>query len=136
MNIADLHFLVAEDHEFQRKTLIIALKSLGAKHILEAADGRVAFELFSDLATPVDVIICDLEMPNMDGMEFIRHIGNADAVAHFSAACSPERPQAMHLAPAQPTTLGHGPEAVSPHQKYDAQRPKKARTSLACSPNR
>ena len=50
MNIADLHFLVAEDHEFQRKTLIIALKSLGAKHILEAADGRVAFELFSDLA--------------------------------------------------------------------------------------
>ena len=79
MNIADLHFLVAEDHEFQRKTLIIALKSLGAKHILEAADGRVAFELFSDLATPVDVIICDLEMPNMDGMEFIRHVGNADA---------------------------------------------------------
>ncbi|MEI7677764.1 MAG: EAL domain-containing response regulator [Betaproteobacteria bacterium] len=91
MNIADLHFLVAEDHEFQRKTLIIALKSLGAKHILEAADGRVAFELFSDLATPVDVIICDLEMPNMDGMEFIRHIGNAGAPVSIILTSAMER---------------------------------------------
>ena len=77
MKIPDLHFLVAEDHEFQRKTLVIALKSLGAQHIIEAADGRVALEAFSDLGTPVDIIVCDLEMPNMDGMEFIRHIGTS-----------------------------------------------------------
>ena len=77
MKISDLHFLVAEDHEFQRKTLVLALKSLGAQHILEAGDGRVALEYFSDLGTPVDVIICDLEMPNMDGMEFIRHVGQS-----------------------------------------------------------
>ena len=42
MTISDLHFLVAEDHDFQRKTLVVALKSLGAKHIIEAADGRLA----------------------------------------------------------------------------------------------
>ena len=77
MTISELHFLVAEDHDFQRKTLVVALKSLGAKHIIEAADGRLALEHFSDLGTPVDIIVCDLEMPNMDGMEFIRHVGNA-----------------------------------------------------------
>src|SRR3954465_1529865 len=77
MDISDLHFLVAEDHSFQRKMVVGALRSLGAQHVLEAADGQAAFEFFSDLAQPIDVIICDLEMPNMDGMEFIRHIGKA-----------------------------------------------------------
>lgn len=79
MEISDLHFLVAEDHEFQRKTLVRALKSLGAKHVLEAADGGAALDYFSDLSEPIDIIICDLEMPNMDGMEFIRHVSNAGA---------------------------------------------------------
>jgi EAL domain-containing protein (putative c-di-GMP-specific phosphodiesterase class I) len=79
MNIADLHFLVAEDHDFQRKSLALGLKSLGAHHIREAADGCAAFDYFSDLAEPVDIIICDLEMPNMDGLELIRHVGEAGA---------------------------------------------------------
>src|SRR5271169_6530093 len=91
MEIADLHFLVAEDHEFQRKTLVIALKSLGAKHVLEAADGRAALDYFTDLSEPVDVIICDLEMPNMDGMEFIRHVGNAKTTVSLILTSGMER---------------------------------------------
>ena len=79
MNISDLHFLVAEDHDFQRRTLVTSLKSLSAQHIREAADGRIALDFFTDLSEQVDIIICDLEMPNMDGMEFIRHVGNAGA---------------------------------------------------------
>jgi EAL domain-containing protein (putative c-di-GMP-specific phosphodiesterase class I)/FixJ family two-component response regulator len=91
MEIADLHFLVAEDHEFQRRTLVIALKSLGAKHVLEAADGRAALDYFTDLSEPVDVIICDLEMPNMDGMEFIRHVGNAKTTVSLILTSGMER---------------------------------------------
>jgi EAL domain-containing protein (putative c-di-GMP-specific phosphodiesterase class I) len=91
MKIPDLHFLVAEDHEFQRKALVMALKSLGATHILEAGDGNVALELFSDLNTPVDVILCDLEMPNMDGMEFIRHVGKAGAPVSIILTSAMER---------------------------------------------
>ena len=77
MNAEKLCFLVAEDHDFQRRTLVEMLKRLGAKQVLDANDGRSALELFRDPAAKVDIIISDLDMPGMDGMELIRHIGEA-----------------------------------------------------------
>jgi len=75
MQIEELSFLVAEDHDFQRRTLVRILAGLGAKHVAEAADGRAALEIFRSAQRPVDIIISDLDMPGMDGMEFIRHVG-------------------------------------------------------------
>ncbi|MFI4986714.1 MAG: EAL domain-containing protein [Alphaproteobacteria bacterium] len=77
MRIDELHFLVAEDHDFQRRTLVRILRSLGAKHVVEAGDGKMALELFRNSPQAVDIIISDLDMPGMDGMELIRHIGDA-----------------------------------------------------------
>jgi EAL domain-containing protein (putative c-di-GMP-specific phosphodiesterase class I)/CheY-like chemotaxis protein len=77
MAIEELHVLVAEDHEFQRKTLVRMLSGLGAKHVSAAANGRAALDIFTGRLPPVDIIISDLEMPGMDGMEFMRHIGEA-----------------------------------------------------------
>lgn len=77
MKASELCFLVAEDHDFQRRTLVGMLKRLGAKEVLDAADGSSALELFRAAETPVDIIISDLDMPGMDGMELIRHIGEA-----------------------------------------------------------
>ena len=77
MQIAELNFLVAEDHDFQRRTLVRMLAGLGAKNVGDAADGKAALELFRDPARRTDIIISDLEMSGMDGMEFIRHVGNA-----------------------------------------------------------
>ena len=78
-DFSEVRFLVVEDHNFQRKTLVRVLQSLGARAIAEASDGREALAYFLDATEPVDVIICDLEMPNMDGMEFIRHLGQTGA---------------------------------------------------------
>ena len=77
MEISELRFLVAEDHEFQRRTLVRMLVSLGALEVFEAADGRLALELLQESGRTVDIIVCDLDMPEMDGMEFIRHVGEA-----------------------------------------------------------
>lgn len=77
MKASELCFLVAEDSDFQRRMLVGILKRLGAKEVLDAADGGPALELFRAAATPVDIIISDLDMPGMDGMELIRHIGEA-----------------------------------------------------------
>ncbi len=78
---SEVRFLVVEDHNFQRMTLVRVLQSMGARFIAEASDGREALAYFLDTVEPVDVIICDLEMPNMDGMEFIRHLGQTGAQA-------------------------------------------------------
>ena len=41
-------------------------------HVLEAADGVLALETLQAQTEPLDVIITDLNMPNMNGLEFIR----------------------------------------------------------------
>ena len=74
MRISDLRFLVVEDHDFQRRTLAQMLTRLGAIRVFEASDGHSALEVLGSLETPVDVIVSDLDMPGMDGMEFIRHV--------------------------------------------------------------
>ncbi len=73
--IADLRFLVVEDHGFQRWAVRRMLEDLGARVVLEAADGRAALEILQNSPEPVDIIVSDLDMPEMDGMELIRHIG-------------------------------------------------------------
>lgn len=74
MTIAEnLKFLVVEDHPFQRTVLQRMLRAMGTQDVREAADGARALELIDG----VDVVLCDLNMPGMDGMEFIRHVGTA-----------------------------------------------------------
>jgi EAL domain-containing protein (putative c-di-GMP-specific phosphodiesterase class I) len=73
--IADLRFLVVEDHAFQRAVLVRLLETLGARHIASAADGRAAMAICEGGACGPDIVITDLEMPGMDGIEFLRHIG-------------------------------------------------------------
>ncbi|MFA5915845.1 MAG: EAL domain-containing response regulator [Burkholderiales bacterium] len=68
--------LVVEDDDFQRRTVARMLRSLGVREAREAGDGRQALASLQGAAL-VDIVVCDLEMPEMDGMEFIRHLGLA-----------------------------------------------------------
>jgi EAL domain-containing protein (putative c-di-GMP-specific phosphodiesterase class I) len=74
MQIADLNFLVAEDDDFQRRWLVIMLGNLGAKNIIEVADGLAALLILQDKSQKIDISFIDLNMPGMDGMELIRHM--------------------------------------------------------------
>lgn len=77
MELGELRFLVVEDHEFQRNMIVRMLTRLQAKSVQAAADGRAALEILRKQPQAIDIIISDLEMPSMDGMELIRHIGTA-----------------------------------------------------------
>ena len=91
MPFADLRFLVVEDHEFQRRALVSLLTRLGSKVVYDAEDGRSALQIVQDPARPVDIVVSDLEMPGMDGMEFIRHLGAAETRVSLILASALER---------------------------------------------
>jgi EAL domain-containing protein (putative c-di-GMP-specific phosphodiesterase class I) len=63
--------LVVDDNIVQRMQVVALCRELGVEMIYEAASGAEALELLSLLVLPPDVMIVDLEMPVMDGVELI-----------------------------------------------------------------
>ena len=90
MILEDLVLLVVEDHDFQRRTVARMLRSLGALEVLEAGDGKQALALLRAVAH-IDLVVCDLDMPEMDGMEFIRHLGQAELTVSLIISSAKER---------------------------------------------
>jgi len=69
--------LVIDDSNFQRKWIAKTAQSLGHTTV-EAADGQEGLKAV-DLEKP-DCITVDLNMPNMDGLQFLTNLsGRADA---------------------------------------------------------
>ena len=73
MSFLSLRVLVLEDHLFQRSVAVSLLKQLGCGEVLEAANGNEALAALQR-AGFVDVVVCDLQMDGMDGLEFIQRI--------------------------------------------------------------
>lgn len=71
----DLTVLVLEDEPFQRLVTVAALEKFLPGLILQAADGREAIAILSS-CDRVDIVLCDLKMAGMDGLEFLRHASN------------------------------------------------------------
>jgi DNA-binding response OmpR family regulator len=63
--------LVIDDDEQIRRLLRIALNRRGFD-VVEANDGLSALRLLA--STPVDLVITDVVMPRMEGLETIRHL--------------------------------------------------------------
>jgi len=73
-HISNLHFLVVDDDVSTQALIIHHLKGLGAKHITAVDNGQIAIEMLTQEETCFDVVICDLRMPVMDGVQFLRHV--------------------------------------------------------------
>ena len=65
--------LIIDDSAAVREELIEILTADGDfNHFLEAPDGVSGLKIFSDPEQDVDVVCCDLNMPRMDGYQFLR----------------------------------------------------------------
>lgn len=65
--------LVVEDDLAMLSVLEQILTAEGYS-VVTACDGQEALEVLAQLPTPPDMIIADIMMPNMDGLELLRHI--------------------------------------------------------------
>ena len=74
MSLAELQVMVVEDHGFQRRMALRMLGEIGVGSVHDAADGNAALAMLQGLPVPPDVILVDLDMPGMDGVEFISHV--------------------------------------------------------------
>jgi len=74
MGIDKLRFLVVDDHGFQRWAVRNMLQAMGATQVHVAPDGASAMEMCRKLKPEIDVVITDLDMPGMDGMQLIRQL--------------------------------------------------------------
>lgn len=90
MKANEINFLVVEDDNFQRGIIVFMLRSLGVVEIREASNGLEALAVLHT-GEPIDIAICDMNMPEMDGMEFLRHLGQENGATSVLILSTLER---------------------------------------------
>jgi len=95
MEFGGLTAMVVEDHDFQRQLAIRYLGDLGIPGALGAENGREALNQLLSLDGPVDLILSDLDMPEMDGVEFISRVA-LNKLAHAVIVVSGLDPAILH----------------------------------------
>jgi len=79
-----LNILLVEDDTIEVMKFNRVLKGMGINHrITEAADGEEALFTLKDRAINTDIIILDLNMPKLNGLEFLNIIKKDEALCHI-----------------------------------------------------
>ncbi len=70
-----LKILVVEDNRHMRILLAEILRAIGISQIYEASDGAEGLQMMR--SHPVDIVLTDLAMEPLDGIDFVRLLRNA-----------------------------------------------------------
>ena len=69
-----IKLLLVDDDYIMHRVMTVMLNDLGISGVLNAMSGPAALEVLQDNRGSIDVVVCDLNMPEMDGVELIRHL--------------------------------------------------------------
>ena len=73
-----LRTLIVDDSSLMRKVAVRALQQAGLAiaEVLEAGNGSEALDILRHQR--VDLVLSDMNMPVMDGLEFVRQLGSVE----------------------------------------------------------
>lgn len=74
VDFESLSLLLIDDERFMRQVVLRVLSGLGVNQVREAADGSEGLKIVKEHSGDLDLVICDLEMPEMDGFAFVRRL--------------------------------------------------------------
>ena len=89
--------LFAEDSAFFRNQVKKFMLEEGYQ-VIVAEDGAIAWELLKERSDEIDIVVTDLEMPNMDGFELTSKIKNDPKFSHFSVIALTSLASDAHIA--------------------------------------
>ncbi|MDD5481120.1 response regulator [Rhodoferax sp.] len=104
MKIDALSVLIVDDDEFAQDALREMLATLGITRIHTAPNGKQALALLASLPQAPDVLLCDVYMPDMDGIELMNTLAAqnyAGGVVLFSGVDADMLQLAQDIAQAQ-----------------------------------
>lgn len=66
--------MVVDDEEFTRRFVTKILAFIGIDQVVIAKNGIDALKQLTETDSRIDLVICDVEMPEMTGYEFVRRL--------------------------------------------------------------
>jgi len=66
--------LVVEDEKFMQNLIKRMLENIGIRNVISVNDGNTAIDQVQDNFAIIDCILLDIEMPDMNGIQFLRRL--------------------------------------------------------------
>jgi two-component system chemotaxis response regulator CheY len=70
----DTKILIVEDMNSIREAVVSLFRGLGFEKVHDCKDGAEAWEKMQTQGAPFELVICDLNMPNSNGMDLLNRI--------------------------------------------------------------
>jgi two-component system chemotaxis response regulator CheY len=79
--LTDMKFLIVDDFSTMRRIVRGLLKEMGCSNADEAEDGAIALNKIK--SDRFDFVVCDINMPNMNGFEFLKAAKGDESLKHI-----------------------------------------------------
>ncbi len=66
--------MAVEDEAFSQKVIAKVLEEVGVASVTLAGNGAEALDKLAQAEPKIDLVVCDIEMPEMGGYEFVRQV--------------------------------------------------------------
>lgn len=94
-DLKNLKILVVEDDYYQGKVIRRMLNFIGIDDVETDSEAKTALEKLKMPGDTIDIVICDLDMPDMDGIEFLRLLAETKNVTCSFIVLSAKAPNIL-----------------------------------------